>query len=166
MNVLRKRNISSSFVVLKCFHTKIFRIRNTIISRKQRSIICITQDLTNETKILRCSLMGPIKNLHVKTGVLKTERAIIALEFCAISLFFIDLFQSNTSRNKYYYTFILAVGVFVHFLFKSCIYGLEFLIFGGPCFDSQAWFDALTLNLNSILPPLIIFLRCITLTFS
>ena len=138
LQIVTKTYTNSSFVVLKCFHTKIFRIRNTIISRKQRSIICITQDLTNESKILRCSLMGPIKNLHVKTGVLIIERAIIALEFCAISLFFIDLFQSNTSRNKYYYTFILAVGVFVHFFFNSCIYGLEFLIFGGPCLDRQA----------------------------
>ena len=53
----------------------------------------------NETKILKCSLMGPIKNLQVKKGVLNIALAITALHIWAKSLFFIDLFQSDTSIN-------------------------------------------------------------------
>ena len=78
LKILRKRNIKSSFVGFKC-QTKRFKIRNTIISMKQRSIIVTSKHRMNETKILKCSLMGPIKNLQVNKGVLNIALAITAL---------------------------------------------------------------------------------------
>ena len=98
LKILRKRHINSSFVELKYFHPKRNKIRNMIISRKQRSNIVKSKHRISETKILKCSLMGPIKHLHVKTGVLKKVLAIIALHIWAKSLFVIDLFQSDTSK--------------------------------------------------------------------
>ena len=87
---------------------------------KQRSIIDASKHLINETKMLKCSLIGPIKNLHVKTGVLKIELAIIALHICAKSLFFIDLFQSDTSKDYYLLLFDFSmVLTFQAYLFQD-----------------------------------------------
>ena len=99
MKISRNRDINSSFPIFKCLWTKRFRIRNIIISMKQRSIIVASKHRINETKILKCSLMGPIKNLQVKKGVLNIALAITALHIWAKSLFFIDLFQSDTSKD-------------------------------------------------------------------
>ena len=99
LQIVTKTYTNSSFVVLKCFHTKRFRIWNMIISMKQRRIIIASKHRINETKILKCSLMGSIKNLHAKIGVLKIALALIALHIWAKSLFFIDLFQSDTSKD-------------------------------------------------------------------
>ena len=99
LKISRNRDINSSFPIFKCLWTKRFRIRNIIISMKQRSIIVASKHRINETKILKCSLMGPIKNLQVKKGVLNIALAITALHIWAKSLFFIDLFQSDTSKD-------------------------------------------------------------------
>ena len=55
---------------------------------------------TNSTKMLKWSLTGPTKNLHVKTGVLRMSVITRALHIWANSLFFIDLFQYDTSVSK------------------------------------------------------------------
>ena len=50
--------------------------------------------------MLKWSLTGPNKNLHVKTGVLKMSEVTTALQIWANNLFFIDLFQSDTAKSK------------------------------------------------------------------
>ena len=50
--------------------------------------------------MLKWSLTGSTKNLHVKTGVLKMSEMTTALQIWANNLFFIDLFQSDTTDNK------------------------------------------------------------------
>ena len=47
--------------------------------------------------MLKWSLTGSTKNLHVKTGVLKMSEITTALQIWANNLFFIDLFQSDTA---------------------------------------------------------------------
>ena len=50
--------------------------------------------------MLKWSLTGSTKNLHVKTGVLKMSEMTTALQIWANNLFFIDLFQSDTAENE------------------------------------------------------------------
>ena len=63
-----------------------------MISMKQRKMMTALKCLMNWTKMLKGSLMGPTKNLHVKTGVITILLVTIALHICANSLFLIDLF--------------------------------------------------------------------------
>ena len=63
-----------------------------MISMKQSKMMTALKCLMNWTKMLKGSLMGPTKNLHVKTGVTKILLVTIALHICANSLFFIDLY--------------------------------------------------------------------------
>ena len=92
LHTFTKTDMKSSLVELKCFHPKSNKNRNTIISMKQRKIMTASKCRMNSTKMLNCSLIGPTKNLHVKTGVIKILLTIIILHICANSLFFNDLF--------------------------------------------------------------------------
>ena len=92
--------MNSSFVELKWFQAKSNNTRNAIISMKQRNIMTALIFRTNAVIILKLSLAGPTKNLHVKTEVLKMTEITIALHIWANSLFFIDLFKSDTSENE------------------------------------------------------------------
>ena len=67
---------------------------------KQRNTITELIFRTNSMKMLKSSLTGPTKNLHVKTGVLRMSVITRALHIWASSLFFIDLFQSDTSGSE------------------------------------------------------------------
>ena len=89
--------MNSSFVELKCFQAKSNKTRNAIISMKQRNIMTALIFRTNAMIILKFSLAGPTKNLHVKTGVLRMSVITRALHIWANSLFFIDLFKSDIS---------------------------------------------------------------------
>ena len=91
LNKLRKPNTNSSFVELKCFHPKSNKHRKTIISVKQSIIMTASKFRINKIKMLKFSLTGPTKNLHVITEVVKLVIR-TALQLCATSLFFIDLF--------------------------------------------------------------------------
>ena len=91
LNKVRKPNMNSSFVELKCFHPKSNKNRNAIISVKQSIIMTASKFRINKIKMLKFSSTGPTKNLHVKTGVVKLVTR-IALQIWATSLFFIDLF--------------------------------------------------------------------------
>ena len=67
---------------------------------KQRNIMTALIFRTNAVIIPKLSLAGPTKNLHVKTEVLKMTEMTIALHIWANSLFFIDLFKSDTSESE------------------------------------------------------------------
>ena len=84
--------MNSSFMELKYFHPKSNANRKTMISMKQSKMMTALKCLMNWTKMLKGSLMGPTKNLHVKTGVTKILMTTTALHISANNLFFIDLF--------------------------------------------------------------------------
>ena len=100
LNTLTKKNMNSSFVELKWFQAKSNKTLNAIISMKQRNIMTALIFRTNAMIILKLSLAGPTKNLHVKTEVLKMTEMTTALQIWANSLFFIDLFKSDTSESE------------------------------------------------------------------
>ena len=100
LKTLTKMNMNSSFVELKCFHPKSIKNRNTIISMKHRNTITELIFRISPMNMLKWSLTGSTKNLHVKTGVLKMSEMTTALQIWANNLFFIDLFQSDTTDNK------------------------------------------------------------------
>ena len=58
--------------------------------------------------ILKLSLVGPIKNLQVNAAVLKMTEMTIALHIWANSLFFIDLFKSDTFESKVQLVLLLS----------------------------------------------------------
>ena len=91
--------MNSSFVELKCFHPKSIKNRNIIISMKHRNTITELIFRISPMNMLKWSLTGSTKNLHVKTGVLKMSEMTTALQIWANNLFFIDLFQSDTSKD-------------------------------------------------------------------
>ena len=71
-----------------------------IISMKHRNTITELIFRISPMNMLKWSLTGSTKNLHVKTGVLKMSEMTTALQIWANNLFFIDLFQSDTTDNK------------------------------------------------------------------
>ena len=151
LKTLTKMNMNSSFVELKCFHPKSIKNRNTIISMKHRNTITELIFLISPMKMLKWSLTGSTKNLHVKTGVLKMSEMTTALQIWANNLFFIDLFQSDTTDNKSLFHLKLLMKfkrnckMQVHLLrlSKSTLYNnwtfLTYhfdLFMGSPSFDS------------------------------
>ena len=99
LNKLRKRNINSWFAKMKCFHPKSNKNRNAMISVKQSAIMTASIFRINTIKMLKFSLIGPTKNLHVKNGVVKLVTR-TALQIWANSLFFIDLFIYRVIHQK------------------------------------------------------------------
>ena len=108
LKTLTKKNMNSSFVELKCFQAKTNKTRNAIISMKQRCIMTALIFRTNAMIILKLSLVGPIKNLQVNAAVLKMTEMTIALHIWANSLFFIDLFKSDTFESKVQLVLLLS----------------------------------------------------------